>query len=97
VSKLLDNKPLKARVQYSCNKALDNGYFYPVTARLNVFRDDTHWALIIEVVGFNYRAGGHNGIYNALHCYGNGINTKPGLSDENLLNPTQDGVPSVRW
>jgi hypothetical protein len=69
---------------------LDNGYFYPVTARLNVFRDDTHWALIIEVVGFNYHAGGHNGIYNALHCYGNCINTKPGLSNENLLNPTQD-------
>jgi uncharacterized protein DUF7003 len=69
---------------------LDNGYFYPITTRLNVFRDDMRWALIIEVIGFNHRAGGHYGIYNALHCYGNCINTKPGLSDENLLNPTQD-------
>src|SRR5215813_168430 len=71
---------------------LDNGYIYPVTTRLNAFRDDVRWALIIEVVGFNPRTGGHNGINNALHCYGNCINTKPGLRDENFLNTTLDGT-----
>jgi hypothetical protein len=71
---------------------LDNGFVYSVTTRLNVFRDDKHWALIIEVVGFEYHTGGHNGINNALHCYGNCINTKPGLSNENILTPTQDAT-----
>ena len=64
---------------------LNNGYVYPVTSKLTAYRDDKRWALIIEVVGFSYRGGGHNGITNALHVFGNCINTKPGMANANFL------------
>ncbi len=41
---------------------LDNGYVYPVDSRLSAYRDEARWVLIIEVFGFNFRGGGHNGI-----------------------------------
>lgn len=64
---------------------LDNGYVYPVDSRLTAYRDKTRWALIIEVVGFNFRGGGHNGITNSLHIYGNCLNFPPGLDNNNFL------------
>jgi hypothetical protein len=48
---------------------LDNGYNYPVDSRLSAYRDNKRWALIIEVVGLNYWAGGHDGINNCLHIF----------------------------
>lgn len=64
---------------------LDNGYVYPVHSKLSAYRDDKRWALIIEVIGFNYRGGGHNGISNCLHIFGNCIDTKPGTDNANFL------------
>ncbi|RMB62767.1 hypothetical protein EAX61_04100 [Dokdonia sinensis] len=64
---------------------LDNGYIYPVHSKLSAYRDGNRWALIIEVIGFNYRSGGHNGISNCLHTYGNCIDTKPGTDNANFL------------
>ncbi|TVZ23802.1 hypothetical protein JM84_2756 [Dokdonia sp. Hel_I_63] len=69
---------------------LDNGYIYPVTSRMTAYRDDERWALIIEVVGFNYRGGGHDGINNCLHVFGNCIVTEPGTDNSNFLNMTND-------
>jgi hypothetical protein len=70
---------------------LDNGYVYPVTSRLNAYRDDHRWAIIIEDFGFNYRAGGHDGIQNCLYCYGNCLKRKPGSANEDFLSVTEDG------
>lgn len=69
---------------------LDNGYVYPAGTKLTAYRDDKRWVLIIEVIGFSYRAGGHDGISNCLHIYGNCLKYAPGTQDENFLNPTSD-------
>jgi len=58
---------------------LDNGYIYPVVSRVSAYRDEKRWALIIEVVGFNYRGGGHDGISNCLHVFGNCLEFEPGI------------------
>lgn len=73
---------------------LDNGYIYPVHSKLSAYRDEKRWALIIEVIGFNYRGGGHNGINNCLHIFGNCINTNPGTDNANFLNITDNGSES---
>lgn len=64
---------------------LDNGVIYPVDSRMTVYRDDFRWALIIEVVGFNYRGGGHYGISNCLHIFGNCLDYPPGTNNDNFL------------
>ncbi|MGN6418690.1 MAG: DUF7003 family protein [Pseudobacter sp.] len=64
---------------------LDNGYHYPVTCRLTAWRNNTAWNIAIEVVGFNYRGGSHNGITNNLYLFGNNLTHEPGLENENLL------------
>jgi hypothetical protein len=69
---------------------LDNGYIYPAGTKLTAYRDDKRWALIIEVIGFSYRGGGHNGISNCLHIYGNCLNYQPGTNNENFLCLTDD-------
>ena len=69
---------------------LDNGYVYPVDSRLSVYRDIKRWALLIEVVGFNYRGGGHNGIDNCLHIFGNCLDFEPGTNNSNFIYLTDD-------
>ena len=64
---------------------LDNGYVYPVESLLSGYRNENWWALIIEVVGFNVRAGGHDGIENCLHIFGNCIDFEPGTDNSNFL------------
>jgi len=59
---------------------LDNGFTYPVDVRLHAYRDDVHWSFIIEVVGYQYRAPGHDGISNTLYCFGNCLIRKPGCA-----------------
>jgi hypothetical protein len=75
---------------------LDNGYIYPVDSRLSAYRDNKRWALIIEVVGFHYQAGGHDGINNCLHIFGNCLEFEPGTDNSNFLSMTdnsEDGDP----
>ena len=69
---------------------LDNGYVYPIHSKLSAYRDQKRWTLIIEVIGFNYRSGGHNGINNCLHIFGNCIDTIPGTENENFLSLTDN-------
>ncbi|HEY4064169.1 MAG TPA: hypothetical protein VGM30_19820 [Puia sp.] len=69
---------------------LDNGYVYPVSSRLTAYRDENRWALIIEVFGFNVRAGGHDGIDNCLHIFGNCLPFEPGTNNSNFLYVTAD-------
>jgi hypothetical protein len=68
----------------------DNGYVYPIHSKLSAYRDEKRWALIIEVIGFNYRGGGHNGIDNCLHIFGNCIGTKPGTDNNIFLHFTNN-------
>jgi hypothetical protein len=70
---------------------LDNGYVYPADVRLTAYRDNTRWALVIEVLGAHNHAGGHNGISDCLHCFGNCLNRPPGTANEDFLYPTADG------
>lgn len=69
---------------------LDNRYVYPAGTRLTAYRDDTRWVIVIEAIGFSYRGGGHNGILNCLHIYGNCLNYKPGTKNENFIYMTED-------
>lgn len=70
---------------------LDNGYVYPADVRLTAFRDEARWAIVIEAIGFHYRAGGHDGMQNALHKYGNCLERAPGTDNDEFLCLTQDG------
>ncbi len=69
---------------------LDNGYVYPAGTKLTAYRDDKRWVIVIEAIGFSYRGGGHNGISNCLHVYGNCLNYEPGTQNENFIYLTDD-------
>lgn len=79
---------------------LDNGYIYLGAVRLSAYRTEDYWALIIEQLGSDYRAGG---VDNALYCYGNRLHEAPGLTNEAILNvlddPSNDAIFSEedRW
>lgn len=64
---------------------LDNGYVYLAGTKLTAYRDNERWVLVIEIIGFNYRGGGHNGISNCLHIFGNCLEYQPGTKNENFL------------
>ncbi len=66
---------------------LDNGYIYLGAVRLSAYRGDDQWALIIEQLGSNYRAGG---VENCLCCYGNCLLDKPGLLNDGILGVLDD-------
>jgi hypothetical protein len=69
---------------------LDNGYVYPAGTNLTAYRDDKRWVIIIEIIGFNYRGGGHDGISNCLHIFGNCLTFEPGTNNENFISLTND-------
>ncbi|HVE56051.1 MAG TPA: hypothetical protein VNB22_04430, partial [Pyrinomonadaceae bacterium] len=73
---------------------LDNGYVYLGDTRLSAYRDERHWALIIEVLGYNVRAGNHDGLSDCLHCFGNCLKRPPGTANEDFLYVTSDGIES---
>ena len=70
---------------------LDNGYVYPGDVRLTAYRDDERWALVIEAVGYHAQAGGHDGLYNCLHLFGNCLSRPPGTANEDFISLTGDG------
>ncbi|TWV93323.1 DUF7003 family protein [Chitinophaga pinensis] len=69
---------------------LDNGYVYLADSRLSVYGDKERWVLLVELVGYNYRAGGHNGIENCLYFFGNCLPFPPGIQNFNFLLATDD-------
>ena len=79
---------------------LDNGYMYLGGVRLNAYQSDQCWALVLEHLGTNYRAGR---AYNHLYCFGNCFpdDVKPmdsGILDV-LNDPANDALFSAedRW
>lgn len=69
---------------------LDNGYVYLADTRLTAYRDETRWALVIEVLGYGAREGGHDGMNNALYCFGNCLGRPPGTANGDFLALTGD-------
>ena len=47
---------------------LGHGYYFAIDARLHAYSDADRWALIVEAVGFNARAGD---VLDDVHTYGN--------------------------
>lgn len=70
---------------------LDNGYVYPAAARLEAFRDPARWAIAIEVLGYNPRAGSPHGLQVAIACFGNCLDGEPGLTNRDFHQPIEDG------
>ena len=71
---------------------LDNGYVHLADVRLEAYRDDVRWAIVIEVIGFSVRAGAHDGINNCLHLFGSCLKRTPGTANEDFLHLTEDGT-----
>jgi hypothetical protein len=69
---------------------LDNGFVYPVDVRLEAYRDECRWAVVIEVVGFHPRLGS---VCDCLHLFGNCLTRLPGTANEDFLCPTTDSSP----
>ncbi|MFG2698621.1 DUF7003 family protein [Kitasatospora sp. NPDC048407] len=57
----------------------DNGYYYPVDARIHLFGDDTRWAVVAELLGYTPRGGN---LIDVVHCFGNCLTRgEPGFGD----------------
>lgn len=62
---------------------LEHGYSYTIDARLHGYADTERWALIVEVVGYNPRAGQ---VDDVLHTYGNCLTLgRPGFENDDFL------------
>ncbi|MFE4517839.1 DUF7003 family protein [Kitasatospora sp. NPDC056783] len=58
---------------------LDNGYFYPVDARLHLFGDSSRWAVVAELLGYNPRGGN---LVDVVHRFANCLTRgEPGFGD----------------
>jgi hypothetical protein len=61
----------------------EHPYYYAIDARMHVFRDEARWALLIELVGYNPRAGN---VVDVVHTYGNCLtHGRPGYENEDFL------------
>ena len=72
---------------------LDNGYVYLVDVRLSAYRTERYWAMIIEILGSDFRAGG---VFNLLYRFGNCFPETPGLANDGILavmdNPVNNSI-----
>ncbi|MFG2199785.1 DUF7003 family protein [Kitasatospora sp. NPDC048715] len=58
---------------------LDNGYYYPVDARIHLLGDSTRWAVVAELLGYNPRGGN---LIDVMHRFGNCLTRgEPGFGD----------------
>ena len=60
---------------------LDNGYYYPVDVRLHAYADPDTWAIAIETLGYNPRAGN---LLNVIEQYGNRVD-RPGADNDDFI------------
>jgi hypothetical protein len=67
-------------------------YSSAIDARLHLFRDDQWWALLIELVGYNPRAGN---VVDVVHTYGDCLTRgRPGYENEDFL-PRVDNMDEI--
>lgn len=50
---------------------LDNGYFYHGDQKLTIFRDESRWAILIEILAYNNHEDDINGITTIAYVFGN--------------------------
>jgi hypothetical protein len=54
--------------------------FYPIDARLSLYRSDAEWVLVIETLVFSDAGvGAHEGCQTMLFCYGSDLPQPPGI------------------
>ncbi|WP_343704436.1 hypothetical protein [Chitinophaga sp.] len=53
---------------------LDNGYLFHGDQQLTLFRDSRRWAMLIEIIAWNNRLPGLDGLMTIAYTYGNCIN-----------------------
>jgi hypothetical protein len=73
---------LDACAERFCFPMLDNGYVYPVDVRLHAWRDDLHWAIAIEHLGYSPRAAQ---LDDCVYLFGNCLTRPPGSANEDFL------------
>ena len=62
---------------------LGHGYYFAIDSRLHAYADTDRWALIVEAVGYNPRAGD---VIDVLHTFGNCLTGgQPGFENEDFL------------
>lgn len=67
---------------------LDNGYVDPADVRMNIYRDDTDWLMILEALGaYSPRVSAFDSFQNCLHVFGSRLGRKPGTANEDFLFP----------
>ncbi|MEY9855069.1 hypothetical protein ABH935_000668 [Catenulispora sp. GAS73] len=55
----------------------NNGYYYPVDARLRLMRDPERWAMVVELLGYNPRGGN---LFDVVHTFGSCLTSgEPGF------------------
>lgn len=50
---------------------LDNGYYYHGDQRLTIFRDESRWAILLEVLAYNNHMYGLDGVTTIANVFGN--------------------------
>jgi hypothetical protein len=61
----------------------EHPYYSAIDARLHLYRDDTRWAMLIELAGYNPRACN---VIDVVHTYGNCLTRgRPGYEEEDFL------------
>jgi hypothetical protein len=91
---MLRGEILQTLDEATCHGDLRTGHFdafLPIDARLSVYRDEQHWAILVETVVFNQGIqGGHWCACDMFYCYGDDLPQRPGLHSANLYF-TSDG------
>jgi hypothetical protein len=64
----------------------DNGYLYHGDARINIYRSQSDWLLILEVLSANNpRTSGFDSFSNCLHLFGSALHRAPGTDNQDFL------------
>lgn len=66
---------------------IGHGYYYPIDARLHAYRDDTRWAILVELVGYNPRAAS---VIDVIHHFGNCLDGPAGFENGDFLDRISD-------
>jgi len=84
VSRVMPVLAIRAQFKQAAYSAafpdFNNGYYYPVDARLHLLRDPQRWAMVVELVGCNPRAGN---LINVIHTFGKSLTSgNPGFGGD---------------
>ncbi len=67
---------------------LNHGYYYAIDCRLHALGDGDRWALVVETVGYNPRAGN---VVDVLHYFGNCLTSGgPGFENGDFLDRVEN-------